>query len=368
MDATVSDATASDATVPDASDVPSDALSDVPSDARPRSAWTAFPLVSYANETHLALGGFGVYFFRLGDAPAESRPSYVATAVEYTTRGQALFDLLPELWWDHESWLVTGQISYYRFPDSFFGIGNDTRPENEERFLFNTFSTRFDLRRRITGPLFVGLRQELQAHSVEEPAPNGFFARGGIPGQEGGVRSGAGPMLILDSRDNTLATHSGLYYLASLVTFQPWTGSDYAYTRFILDARHYYTWRERHTLAVQLYASLADGDVPFQAMALIGGRTLMRGYFEGRFRDRNLLMAQAEYRLMPLIWRFGVVAFATVGEVAPTMREFRWERLHWTVGAGLRFALNPAERIHLRFDAGVAADSWGLYANVLEVF
>jgi outer membrane protein assembly factor BamA len=174
-------------------------------------------------------------------------------------------------------------------------------------------------------------------------------------------------MVVLDSRDNTLATRRGVYILGSLVSFHPWLGSDYRYTAFTVDARHYHT-AGRHTLALQYYLALCDGDVPLTGMPMMGGKTLMRGHYEGRFRDRNFFTVQAEYRLMPLWWRFGVNVFAGLGEVAPRLRDFTFEGLKWSLGAGLRFALNPAERIHLRLDVGVGYDTWGLYVNVLEVF
>lgn len=346
----------------------SDGGAAAPDSGRRANDWSALPVVSYAPETSLAGGAFGVYFFRLGGAPAESRPSYVASAFTYTVRAQVLWDTYPEFWWNRENWVLTGQISYWNFPDNFYGLGNSTLASNVESYTLQTFFDRFDLRRRVYRSLFVGLRQDFQYSTLNEVTSNGAFARGGIPGQNGGIRSGLGPMLVLDSRDNTLAPHFGVYYLATLLTFQPWLGSDYTYSRFTLDARHYYTWRERHTLAVQLYASFSEGDVPFNALAMIGGKVLLRGYYEGRFRDRNMLMAQAEYRLMPLIWRFGLVAFAGVGEVASRFSDFRWDAMHWTVGGGIRFALNPAERINVRVDAGFGYDTWGVYANVLETF
>jgi hypothetical protein len=335
--------------------------------SRPRSSWNAFPLASFQNETGFAFGGFGVHYFRLGGAPAESPPSYVAAAAAYTTRNQILLDLLPEFWWDHERNLFTGQLAYRLFPDRFFGIGNATLAAHEERYLLNAFSDRLEYRRRVAGPLFVGLRQEFQAWRLEDLLPAGMLAAGNLPGAGGGVRSGFGPMVVLDSRDNTLATRRGVYILGSLVSFHPWLGSDYRYTAFTVDARHYHT-AGRHTLALQYYLALCDGDVPLTGMPMMGGKTLMRGHYEGRFRDRNFFTVQAEYRLMPLWWRFGVNVFAGLGEVAPRLRDFTFEGLKWSLGAGLRFALNPAERIHLRLDVGVGYDTWGLYVNVLEVF
>ena len=110
------------------------------------------------------------------------------------------------------------------------------------------------------------------------------------------------------------------------------------------------------------------GDVPFNQLAQLGGVARMRGYFEGQYRDKTYAMTQVEYRIMPLFWRLGAVLFAGIGEVAGRFRDFDLAHLKVSVGAGLRYALDPAERIHIRVDAGVGPGTWGLAVNVLEAF
>src|SRR5690606_28389648 len=96
--------------------------------------WAALPLAMYSPETHLGLGAFGVYFFRLGEADVETRPSSVALVGLYTTREQAIFELIPELYWDDERWHLWSKLDYRRFPDSYWGIGNNTPDGAEERY------------------------------------------------------------------------------------------------------------------------------------------------------------------------------------------------------------------------------------------
>ena len=55
-----------------------------------------------------------------------------------------------------------------------------------------------------------------------------------------------------------------------------------------------------------------------------GGREHTRGYRQGRYRDRILLAAQVEYRV-DVIGRFGLAAFAGLGDVAPGFRSFEFE-------------------------------------------
>lgn len=336
--------------------------------AREASSWNAFPLVSYSRETQFAFGGFAVGYFRIGDAAPDSRPSYIAGDAIVTTRGQVLVDVFPVLWWDDEHWFVTGQVAYRRYPDYFFGIGNDTRAQDQEIYTLHSVSTRFDFRYRARKSVFIGMRHEFQWHELIELGAAPLLSAGNVRGAEGGFRNGFGPMLVFDSRDNTQSARSGLYYQASFLVFADFLGSDYEYARFTLDAAHYIPLAARHTLAFELFVDMVAGDVPFNQLPLLGGISRMRGFYEGQYRDKTYAMVQLEYRVMPILWRFGAVAFVGLGEVAERWRDFRADALKWAVGGGLRYALNVEERINIRLDIGVGPHTWGLYVNVLEAF
>ncbi len=331
-------------------------------------SWNAVPLAGYSPETQFMFGGFGVTYFRLGKADPGSRPSYVAANAIYTTRGQAMVDLYPEFWFGDERVLVRGQFSYRSMPDYYYGIGNANPRSAEESYTLHTYWQTVQARARVWDRLFVGLREDLQIHEILDPELAGRLTNGDVVGAEGGIRSGFGLELNYDSRDNALAPHTGGFYQAFVNSFQPWMGSRWTYTRFNLDARHYFALSSRQTLAVQLYGDFNFGNVPFHQLAMLGGNVRLRGLYEGRFRDLNAITAQVEWRMMPVFWRFGLVAFAAVGQAFDAFRSIRWNGIHWTLGAGIRFALNPEERTHIRLDFGAGLDSWGIYFNVLEAF
>jgi hypothetical protein len=46
----------------------------------------------------------------------------------------------------------------------------------------------------------------------------------------------------------------------------------------------------------------------------------------GQYIDRDMIATQLEYRL-ELPWRFGIVAFGGLGEVAPSVSKFRYQSL-----------------------------------------
>lgn len=100
---------------------------------------------------------------------------------------------------------------------------------------------------------------------------------------------------------------------------------------------------------------------------MLGGAELMRGYYEGRYRDKQFIGGQAEYR-MPIWWRFGAAAFAGLGDVAPAIQEFRLSSFKPSYGLGLRFMVNPKEKVNIRLDYAWGQQTSGFYLEITEAF
>jgi hypothetical protein len=96
----------------------------------------------------------------------------------------------------------------------------------------------------------------------------------------------------------------------------------------------------------------------------------MRGYYLGRFRDRNLLAAQIEYRMLPVSFakRWGATVFASTGLVYNQLQHI--ERDHFLVagGAGIRFLLFPKKDVWIRADFALTNEGHGIYIFVGEAF
>jgi hypothetical protein len=153
----------------------------------------------------------------------------------------------------------------------------------------------------------------------------------------------------------------------SLLSHGPALGSDHAFTAGTLDLRGYLATGERAVAALQLFGMLASGTPPFHMMGMLGGQNLMRGLYEGRYRDRNLLAGQLEYR-RPVWRRLGASVFLAAGGVAPTADALRDARYRVTGGWGLRFLINRDEGINLRLDLGYGEGSSGTYIAFGEAF
>jgi outer membrane protein assembly factor BamA len=119
---------------------------------------------------------------------------------------------------------------------------------------------------------------------------------------------------------------------------------------------------------LQLVGQFQGGEVPFRELANLGGANLLRGYYEGRYRDRQLLAAQAEVRRV-LFGRFNGVLFGGVGQVGNTLGDFNQGSVKVAGGAGLRFRFNRRDRLNVRLDYGVGSGkSSGVYFGIGEAF
>jgi outer membrane protein assembly factor BamA len=308
-----------------------------------------------------------IQFFRIGDAPTTSRVSSVAFDALVTTRRQAIFELFPDLYWDNEDYHVFGKLEYQRFPDSFWGVGPYTVDSAEERYERERIRWRNGLLRRVYGRLYAGIYSEVMYFEGTYTDPNGTFARTDVPGEEGGFTSGIGPMLTFDSRDNAVSSRSGTLLSLTWLGFGPFVGSEMNFFKLQTEARHFFPIGEASALALRYYGEFQAGDVPFYHLAMLGGDELLRGYFMGRYRDKNMVVLETEYRF-PLFWRFGATVFAGAGEVADRFAELASVPIRWAVGGGLRLTINTKERLNLRLDVGVGPHTHGVYFTAAEAF
>jgi len=155
-----------------------------------------------------------------------------------------------------------------------------------------------------------------------------------ITGTDGGITSGLGFKFTLDSRDNIFYPSKGGYYQLSAVYYQKIYGSDFIFNNYIIDLRRYLSATEDHIFAFQVYSNFVGGNTPFFKLPALGGSSLMRGYYEGRYRDKYYFTTQAEYRT-ELFKRIGLVGFAGVGEVAGSISDYKLSGLKYSFGIGV---------------------------------
>ena len=341
------------------------------------------PIITYSPETSLRLGAIGIYFFRGRSAPEGTQLSTIKLPLNYTLNNQIKARLSYEIFTNSNKHIFKGVAEWVKFPLLFWGIGNNTPDTNEEIYTTRTITFDFNYLAKVSPSLFMGTQYIRQSSKISEVEEDGLLIQEGlIPGNEGALTSGLGVIMRWDKRDNVFNATTGPFLQGNLTTYQSWLGSEYEFTKFKLDFRHYIpTIKDRHILAINLVTEHNWGTPTFETMALLGGDQIMRGHYIGRFRDNTMVAAQIEYRFplfrqswiderekMPFWERWGMVGFVGLGNVAPSMSEIGFDHVKSSWGLGLRYAAKPEERLNIRLDFGFGTQSPGFYLNIRESF
>jgi outer membrane protein assembly factor BamA len=329
--------------------------------------WFAYPFVFYSPETDWAFGAGGILYFSLSDR-VNSKPSSITTSGFYSINNQFDVTILPEIYFNHDRHLLSTKFNYGEINDYFFGVGSTSPDIENNQYLQRNFI--LNVKYQIDAfykNLKVGPVYEWRNMDVINSEGNPFLDSNLVRGSDGGTTSGIGVIASYDSRDNIFYPSEGGFHQFSATYYSKAFGSDFDYSKYILDLRRFVSLSPNHILALQGYAMVEFAYPPFYDLALLGGDRVMRGYLYGRFRDRLYYAIQAEYRL-PVIWRFGFVVFGGLGDVASELAKATIATIKPTYGFGVRFRIDELQKLDLRVDVGYGKDTNGIYFSVNQAF
>lgn len=325
------------------------------------------PIIFYTPETNTAIGALVSIFRRSPGSTDESRPSTLTPVFIYTIEKQIIVEVSGGHYWDDEANNVNAGFSYVKFPGLFYGIGNDVSNDDDENYTTESYSVNVGYLRRVRPHLRVGGEVAFGHSRLLEREEGGLLAAGTIAGTEDGKIFGPGIRVDFDDRNHITYPTSGGWSTLGFQIFDGALGSDYDFRSVQLESRRYFGAGGSRVFACRALLNYVDGQVPFQVLPALGGDSVLRGYFGGRFRDRSLAVLDVEYR-QHVWWRLGFVAFAGAGQVARTPDKFALNDLHPAGGVGLRFRFIEAERLNLRIDLGWGEDDSGTYISLGEAF
>ncbi|KQC28640.1 BamA/TamA family outer membrane protein [Flagellimonas eckloniae] len=327
------------------------------------------PIAFYTPETEFGVGGGGQIFLLNNTNKYNKRLSNILFSGIYTTAGQIMFNITPQVYLGKGDYFIDSEYLFEIYPNSFWGIGPETPEENEELYDQTTHKLKVSFLKRLPPDLNFGFTYNFANHQVTEIEEGGILDSGTILGSDRTIISGIGAEFNLDTRNDIGSPTDGQLFGIGAHFSSPILGATHGFNKFTLDLRNYEPLGARSTLATQIYIENNYGDVPFQGMAFFGGSSSARGYFYGRFLDRNMYVAQAEYRyrLKP---RWTLAAFGLIGSVAGDASDLlKFNSVKPGYGAGVRFKLLKDQGTWLRLDIGNGKDGQsGIYFGVNEAF
>ncbi len=176
---------------------------------------------------------------------------------------------------------------------------------------------------------------------------------------------GLGIVGSVDTRDLSTNASRGYYIGFHQKFFPKFMGNDHAFSMTELSAMFYHKFWDSGIMAFRLHGAAAYGDVPWGMLPTLDEGNAVRGYYEGRYRDKN--EADIVVELRQHVWRRnGIVVWGGVGTVFSRPSQVKWSTLLPTCGVGYRWEFK--NRVNVRLDVGLGKHSKSVSVGINEAF
>lgn len=248
-------------------------------------------------------------------------------------------------------------------PTDFWGLGYNYGVNNQNKGGYDQLKISFqpNFLHNFGNNFFAGLGLRFQhIHSFDFTHPHflGSF-------DKDITSTGAGLVFQYDSRDFTLNAKRGNYLRLEQIFF-PKGVNQYDFNSTNITYSAYRQMWKGGVVAMDLHAQFNYGsNVPWTMYAMVGQNGRMRGYYEGRYRDRNILEGQVELR-QHLVKRFGFVVWAGAANVFRNVDHIYMNQVLPNYGLGLRWEFK--KNVNIRFDFGFTKNKPGIEFGMGEAF
>jgi outer membrane protein assembly factor BamA len=324
-----------------------------------------FPAVSFSPETKWLYGAGAASTFRLHPKHEKERPSSVNGGIAYTQNKQILLFTQFNIFNKDKSYFF-GELGYFKFSFFYYGIGQNEVAEELYKVQFPRI--KINAVKRVSKLAMIGVGIHYENFNITEKKIDGQLQNGTIPGANSSRLTGLGAAAILDSRDSVFFPRKGMFGNFSIYNYGNHFGGNVNFNRIIADVAFYKKLGKKNVFAAQLYNSVMVGNVPFQAQAQVGGPKLLRGYYMGRYTDKNMSLLQTEARIK-LYKRFSATLFASTAALGSEDNTFlRFNDLKTAYGAGVRYTFNRKDHLNVRLDYAKGKDKGFFYFTIGEAF
>ncbi len=339
--------------------------------------WAFVPILMSNAETGVQGGALVIRFLNPGDTVNKS--STVGFAARLSQKGQVEVNLFPEWYLNQNLYHITADFNYIRWPADYYGQGNgsDIPKDSADSYLAQGLNGDATVEREWFRNFSAGPQALFNYEEIDPKGTHGLLTDT-VTGRKGGLTSGLGGVMTYDGRDAVYWARRGTFLRAKAAWYREAWGSGFDYDSYCLEARQFIPMFGTGALGVSAVLQLKGGDVPFRDLSTADGDHNLRGLVRGKYRDNHLLLLQSEYKsyLPDVGWlsspwirnRLGYAVFAETGQVAHKTEDFAWEGFRSDFGFGLRYALNPAQRMNIRVDIGFVDGTVAPAINIKEAF
>ncbi len=298
----------------------------------------------YSSDTKLGLGIVAAGLYSTDRKDSLTPVSNVSLFGDVTTTGFYLIGIRGNNIFRHDNWRIDYNLYFYSFPSAFWGLGYSAGNNNDNASSYSRkqASVKAEFLFKIAPQLYIG------------PALGFDFTQGSkltnpelIAGFSPIDRSyNYGAVITYDSRDFIPNAYKGFYFKIQQRNYTDFKSKPFFKTNI---AANYYqrAWKGA-VFAFDMFTEFSYGTVPWTMMAPIGGSYRMRGYYEGRYRDNNMVTFQVEYR-QKIYNRHGIAMWGGFGNI---WGKEAFSLRHTLPNYGIGYRWEFKNRVNVRLDYG----------------
>lgn len=318
---------------------------------------------AYSSDTKLSLGILGAMLYTSGGNDSITSQSNATLYTVFSSTGYYNIGLRGIHFTPGDRWRGNYKVSFFSMPTYFWGIGYDSASHdgNKTKYLQLNAEIRASFDYHIFENCYLG--PILHFNYMQAKDADSYALWNGEPLHT--FNYGAGMNLYYDTRDCLTAPHKG-WYIGLIQRFYPrFLFNKSAFSSTDIAVSHYFgAWRDA-TVAVNLHGLFTYGNTPWTMLPFVGGSYTMRGYYEGRYRDKNAIDVTVELRQH--IWhRNSAVVWVGAGSVFPSFSDLHSRKILPNFGIGYRWEFK--KNVNVRLDFGLGKGESGIIFNINEAF
>ena len=317
----------------------------------------------YSSDTKFGIGIVGSGLYRPSRRDTVSPLSNVAVYADATTsmffklgiRGTHIFP--------NDVARLNYDLNVAHVATRYCGIGYEMgrNDDNESKYKYFTSQAEVSYVWRLARNFYLGPMATLDYFNARDMAKPELWE--GLKDKTFNI--GVGFTVQYDNRDFLTNAAHGMY-LRLDQRFNPrFLANKNAFSLTELYLSYYHPLWKSATIAMQLHSRLTYGNTPWTLLSTLGGSDNMRGYFEGRYRDKSEIDVCIELRQH--VWRRnGVVVWVGAGTVFPKFSAMRMRQILPNYGIGYRWEFK--RRVNVRLDLGFGRKQTGFIFSINEAF
>lgn len=317
---------------------------------------------NYSKDKKFGIGFLASGLFRIDRNDLTMSPSNVSIYGDVATSGAYVVGISGNVLFPEMKYRIDSDIFFSYRPSRYWGIGyNAGRNDYYSKYDNQLIEIKIDFLKKLTTNTYLGVTtnfkdirgkkfEDITLLGEEDPHTTAF---------------GAGLIASYDSRDFIPNPYKGIYAKAEFIFYPKFLGSSLQFNKTELIFRAYQKVWKGGVIAFDLQGVFNHGDVAWNMLAVGGDAYQMRGYYGGRYRDRNFIQSQVELR-QRVYKRSGLAFWVGAGNVFRKMSAFDFSETLPNFGIGYRWEFK--NRVNIRLDYGIGKGESGFYFNINEAF